>query len=97
VLTFSSIKYTGSRTLEREDIKAQDIRAQKHIMSSILEYNKQKLSVLYIFNVDSESGCIRLQSFKVLYSFVLPKFIQLFMKHVSAVDNSLDNADFKDV
>jgi len=33
----------GSRTLEREDIRAQDIRAQKHFMSSVLKYNKQKL------------------------------------------------------
>jgi len=28
----------GSRTLEREDI-----RAQKHFMSSVLKYNKQRL------------------------------------------------------
>jgi len=37
------VKFYGSKTLEREDIRAQDIGAQKHIVSSILEYNKQKL------------------------------------------------------
>jgi len=34
----------GSRTLEREDIRARDIRAQKHFVSLVLGYNKQKLS-----------------------------------------------------
>jgi len=38
VLQTQGYKLHGSRTLEREDI-----RAQKNFMSSVLEYNKQKL------------------------------------------------------
>jgi len=84
----------GSKTLEREDIRAQDIRAQKHIMSSILEYNKKKLLFKYIFNADSESGFgfTVEKIFRILYDykikkyfvtfFASQKFIQLFMKHV---------------
>jgi len=33
----------------------ENIRAQKYIMSSILEYKQQKLSLLYVFHADSES------------------------------------------
>jgi len=76
-------------------------------VSSIFEYNKQKLSFFYIFNADSESGF----SFSVekifenLYDDKVKKyfyifcvknwFFKLFMKQVSVVGYSLNNADFK--
>jgi len=76
-------------------------------MNSILEYNKQKLQFLYIFNADSVSGFSftvekifgNLYDYKVkkyfFTFFVSQNFIQLLMRHGSVVYNSLDNADLK--